>query len=402
LPDGAATDSVSLAPLAAGDRIQTIDVLRGFALFGILWMNTPGNGEPITGLDRGVLFLGKLLADGKFFSLYSFLFGLGFAVQLLRAEQRGGNIVPVYLRRLGVLLLIGVAHSIFLWQGDILQNYAVLGVLLLPVRNYSPRALLRLATLCLVGNAAVGPLVDAIGPLRRPEPAVALEESLRSDVADLDQQVVWQRTYAEAENGSYGRLVTARAERQLGQFSNPDVWFDGIIFCMFLLGLWAGRRRIFQETAAHLPLIRHVMWCGLAIGLACNLVWALKDDASSNDPLYTAGRPALCLFYAAGLTLLMQDSRWRGRLRIFSWAGRMGLTNYLMQSLLFTTAFYHYGFRLSTRQSPPLALIFTILTFALQIAVSRWWLVRFRYGPMEWIWRSLTYLKLQPMRVARA
>ena len=175
---------------------------------------------------------------------------------------------------------------------------------------------------------------------------------------------------------------------------------------MFLLGLYSGRRGIFQDPAAHLRFLRRVMWWGLGIGLASTVATAMAmaqdDERWVNGALYAVGRPALCLFYAAAVTVLMQDLRWRSRLGILSWAGRMGLTNYLLQSLIFTTVFYGYGLGWSAKSSSTRALVFAVVVFAAQTWWSKWWMQRFQYGPMEWLWRSLTYGKRQPMRVVRA
>ena len=260
-----------LAPVSAGERIQTMDVLRGGALFGILWMNTPTNGEPVSGLDRGVLLVGNVLADGKFLALYSFLFGLGFAVQLLRAEQRGAAVVPLYLRRLAVLLLIGLAHGIFLWHGDILQFYAVAGLVLLALQDVRPRLVLILAGLCLVLQVFAGELSDGINALRRLEPEAARVEALREEVRDLDHRAIAQRVVAAEEYGTYWNLVSARAVQETAAYwpldSNLGEWSDGVVLCMFLLGLYSGRRGIFQDPAAHLRFLRRVMWWGVGIGL---------------------------------------------------------------------------------------------------------------------------------------
>ena len=166
----AATTQAALTPVEAKERIQTLDILRGFALFGILWMNIFFNWEGRTTFQHAVRQLGQLLADGKFYTLYSFLFGLGFSVQLLRAQARGARIVPVYLRRLFVLLLIGLAHHVFLWNGDILRLYAVMGVYLLLVRGRSLRTLLVLAALCLVFNTFFDTAFDRVRSLRRADP----------------------------------------------------------------------------------------------------------------------------------------------------------------------------------------------------------------------------------------
>jgi len=406
----AATTRAFLTPVEAQERIQTLDVLRGFALFGILWMNMPSFWEG-TAFQRTFAQLGELLAEGKFYTLYSFLFGLGFSVQLLRAQARGAPIVPVYLRRLFVLLLLGLAHMVLLWNGDILHDYALMGVVLLLVRRRSLRTLLVLAALCLVLDVFVDTAYQRITSLRRADPEVAQTRALQGPVDMANRRVLWERQARAQQRGTYPELVAARASMVPQRYSSRWSYFSGIIICMFLLGFYSGRRGIFHDTAAHLPFLRKLMWWALGIGFTLNLASVVGGELYRRyhfewpqfvgGAIYTLGRPALCLFYASGIVLLLQKERWRQLLRPLSWAGRMGLTNYLLQSLIFTTLFYGYGFGLLPRASAPLALLLTLLIYPLQIALSMWWMRRFRFGPMEWLWRSLTYMKRQPMRAVR-
>lgn len=404
----------AMSPVTANERIDTLDVLRGFALFGILWMNIPelpdAFGSDARWHNRIVGWLGMGLASGKFVALYSFLFGLGFAVQLLRAEARGARIVPVYVRRLLALLAIGLAHAVFLWQGDILRDYAILGFLLLLFRKCSPRTLLVCALLSLAWAEEGERLVDTVSRWRRPDP-----EAVRVAALDGENYRFVQAARAGAvtraeQRGTYTELAAARAAMLPGRYSNWRLYFDGENFCMFLLGLYAGRRRIFQNVSAHLPFLRRVMWWGLALGLTLNVADVAMGELSGTIGLdlpghlgrilvYAVGRPALCLFYISAITLAMQNVTWKRRLGPLAWPGRMGLTNYLLQSLIFTTLFYGYGLGLLPYASKCLALGLTLIIWPVQMILSRWWLKRFRFGPMEWLWRTMTYAKVQPMRL---
>ncbi len=411
-PKPVATTHASLTPVGAKERIQTLDILRGFALFGILWMNIPSTwGEGGSTFQQTVAQLGVLLAMGKFRSLYAFLFGVGFSVQLLRAQARGAPIVPVYLRRLFVLLLIGLAHFVFLWDADILEGYAIMGVYLLLVRGRSLRTLLVLAALGLMFEIFFDAAVHRVGPLRRADPEVARTQELQGAVDELNLQALRQRRARTQLRGTYPEVVLDRAAQLPEGYSHFGAYFYGMDFCLFLLGLYAGRRGIFHKTAAHLPFIRKLMWWALGVGFTLNLAHVVADEVTRHyhiawpqlvdNAVYLIGAPALCLFYASGITLLLQNERWRERLRPLSWAGRMSLTNYLLQSAIFTTIFYGYGLGLMPKASAALALTLTVLIYPLQILLSIWWMRWFRFGPMERLWRSLTYMKLQPMRVAR-
>lgn len=401
----------ALAPIEPQERIQTIDILRGFALFGILWMNMPAYQQG-PGFQQIVDQLGNLFAEGKFVALYSFLFGLGFSVLLLRAQARGAPIVLVYLRRLFVLLLIGIAHFVFL-RGDVLQSYAVMGGVLLLVRGRSLRTLLALAALSLVFNVFFDTAVSGVRSWRRADPEVARARQLQAAADGFNRWAVEQRRFRAEDRGTYAELVSIRASLLPERYSRREKCFNGFTICMFLLGFYAGRRGIFHDTAAHVPFLRKLMWWALGIGFTLNLAetffweflfWEfhLSLPRWVGRALWTLGRPPLCLFYLSAITLLLQREWWRERLRPLSWAGRMGLTNYLLQSVICTTIFYGYGFGLMPKATPTLAFGLAVFIYAFQIALSMWWIRRFRFGPVEWLWRSLTYMQLQPMRVARS
>ena len=171
-----------------------------------------------------------------------------------------------------------------------------------------------------------------------------------------------------------------------------------------------GRRRIFQNISSYLPLIRKLMWWGLGLGLAGTLVsvgghWPYPSVPYSRGMrhysglLWFFGTPALSLFYACVLILVAHQQAWKRRLSPLAAVGRMALTNYLLQSLVFSTVFYGYGLGLYGKVGPAANVALTALIYGLQIPLSVWWLQRFRFGPAEWLWRTLTYGKLQPMRV---
>jgi uncharacterized protein len=177
---------------------------------------------------------------------------------------------------------------------------------------------------------------------------------------------------------------------------------------MFLFGLYVGRRRVFHDLTGQLSCIRRMLWWGLALGLVGEAVYFLLPRLASVLPAWTGvfrltawwafGVPGLCFFYVAVLTLLFRNPAWRGWLAPLGAVGRTALSNYLLQSVICTTIFYSYGLGLYGKVGPALGLALTALIFALQIPLSMWWLRRFRFGPAEWLWRTLTYGKLQPMR----
>lgn len=424
-------------PITAAERIEVVDILRGFALFGVLAVNMLFFANPFLlyfldlhpwpGLiDRGAEWFINLFCAGKFYSLFSLLFGFGMAVQMERVEARGGRFVRLYARRLVVLLLIGFCHVVFLWNGDILIHYALLGFVLLAFRKRKPATLIAWAIPCLlvviliiagfIGLARLGEdlaetptTVPATLPASAPATApttAAMSQPDEDEMAGMNEWIeASRRAYGE---GSYRQALAFRIREYPFALVFTVLFMYGGILGMFLIGLYATRRGVLHNVAAHRPFVRRIAIWGLALGLPGNLIAVIGAEfISPTDPTWAAlilvagsavGAPALCLFYAAGLVLLSQKTVWRRRLQPLGAVGRMALTNYLMQSLICTLVFNGYGLGLYGQIGPGLGLLMTLVIYAAQIPLSNWWLHRFRFGPLEWAWRSLTYEKPQPMR----
>ncbi len=213
---------------------------------------------------------------------------------------------------------------------------------------------------------------------------------------------------AAYQNGSWREIFQTRMH-EFAAIQFGWIFIGPTIAAMFLLGLWLGRRGILQRPEVHVRLLRGVTWIGLPVGLGLNIGYALGTEVTNPAvPSFAGmltyggqwlGAPLLGFGYAASLVLLMRDERWRRRLGPLGAVGRMALTNYLLQTLICTTIFYSYGLALFNRVGPALTVPLALAIYAAQIAVSVWWLRRFRFGPMEWLWRTLTYGKLQPMRL---
>lgn len=410
-------------PISGAERIQELDVLRGFAIFGILLVNMAFFSTPLiydqaagtvrfgAPYDRLATWLIRFLAEGKFYTLFSFLFGLGLFVQMSRVEARGVAFVPLYVRRLLVLLLIGLAHAFLVWSGDILVTYALLGFLLLLFRHRSPRSLLWWAAAMLVlpllfYALSTLTLALAVGGANA-EGAAQIERSFREAATSNTAR-------AEASVRAFGRGTFAEVMAQRTQDTLQGYAFLPLaapsVLAMFLLGLYSGRRGVFQDIPGHRPRIRRVLVWGWGIGLAGNLLYATAQEITNRavptglgllaQAGQALGAPALCLGYAAGLVLLMQHTSWRHRLAPLAAVGRMALSNYLLQSLVCTTIFYSYGLGLFGQVGPAAGILLAIVIYLAQIPLSVWWLRRFRFGPAEWLWRSLTYLRRQPIRIA--
>lgn len=441
--------TAAAGPVGTGDRVEIVDVLRGFAVCGILfvnimWFKAPGSlalfGSEGNLLDQLAGAAVIALAQAKFFPLFALLFGWGFAMQLRRAQwpvapppeppaqhpvaqagepraerpakrpaeqqEQAAGFSRRFLRRLLVLGLIGMIHIALLSQGDVLLPYAAFGLLLLPLQRARPETLVRWVIWLLAVPAAVWLLLFGALALGRavPEAAVEIEQAdqeLREEFLESAQA-----TTAAYLDPAFAREAATRIRLYGGNV--PFLLMQGpTILAMFLLGLLVARRDLARRVADHQVLLRRVRaWC-LGLGLPLALLMAVGITQlptlsavmvfSFNAAL--AG-PILMLGYCAGIALLWQRSAWQRLLRPLAALGRLALTNYLLQSLIATLLFYGYGLGLARRVSPALALLIAIAILAAQLLISTHWLRRYRIGPAEWLWRTLTYGHPQPFRRA--
>jgi uncharacterized protein len=409
--------SLAVAPITAGERIEVLDVLRGFALLGILLVNTHFFALPFTAFamephgfpalaDRVSEWLVRFAAQGKFYTLFSFLFGLGFAIFVTRAEAKGQRGGRLFVRRLLGLLLIGTVHAFLIWPGDILMTYAVGGFVLLLFRNRQPRTLLLwalaltlLAPLLMFGFAGLIEL-----GMRNPESRAEVEKGLAEQAQTM--RGIYDDGLVAYATDSFAR-VTARRALDVAVYWTWAPFFMPSVLAMFLVGLWAHKRGILQDVPGHLPFIRKLWAWTLPIGIVGNAVMTyVMEYANPTVPSFfgafgqvfgAVGAPALSMFYASSLVLLWH-SGWRERLRPLTYVGRMALTNYLLQSVVCTLIFYGYGLGMFAKLRPLYWIPLALVIYAAQIPFSKWWMARFQFGPAEWLWRSLTYGKAQPMR----
>jgi uncharacterized protein len=397
-------------PVRAEERVLAMDVLRGMALLGVLianvWFWFSGLFLRIAEFrpelarltpDSVSYHLVSVLVSGKAISVFSFLFGMGLAMQMLRARARGADVAPLYRRRMAVLLAIGVTHGVLLWYGDILTAYALLGFVLLLFRERTDRTLLPWAAVMLVGvplGVAAWNLLAA-GAAAPAATAAAREATLEAFRSGDPRRIV-------PENLGWIRHA------YLGQIAFSI--FPPAFGC-FLLGLWAGRRRIFQPVSAHAAAFRRTAAGGIAVGIAAGVAYQAARVASSRLAEPPAWLPVLLTVlhllavvplaagYVSATVLLLERPAWRARLAVFAPVGRMALTNYLSQTVICLLVFYGGG--LVGRVGVAAALGISLAIFAVQTAWSPWWLARYHFGPAEWVWRSLTYGRLQPMRIHR-
>ncbi|HET9467297.1 MAG TPA: DUF418 domain-containing protein [Vicinamibacterales bacterium] len=393
---------MSLRPVAAGERIEVLDALRGAALFGIIAANMRGFSGPLAAyFDHTVMWTDPvsrvaqafvdIFIQGKFITLFAFMFGIGFAIQMERADRSGVASRMFYVRRLAILLLFGLLHFILIWWGDILSPYAILGFALLLFRNRSQKALLRWSVGLFLYPLLMATFLFTLhsAGVQLPAPPPTTPEELRRIIG----------VYA---SGSYGDIVRQNL-KEAGFMVFGFIFFYPRVLGVFLFGLWVWREGIIRELPSKTALLRRCQKYGLWIGLLFNSLAVGVNEVFHPNPItpsvlgllvnaaLTVGVPAGSLFYATTVALLWEKLRWRERLRPFAAVGKMALTNYLLQSVVCTTLFYSWGLALYGRVNPLIGLVPTILIYGAQVALSVWWFRRFAMGPMEWLWRRLTY-----------
>jgi uncharacterized protein len=318
---------------------------------------------------------------------------------------------------MAVLYLIGLFHAILIWQGDVLLLYAVMGFFLILFRGLPRKLLLVFVVLCLAFEfwyfLPSGPpnRISALLPARH-NPEMQQQKALERTLEFAKVSEAYQKVSQATRSGSYFQAVKARFRAWKARADFLSNYFWSSAFAMFLLGLYAGRRGIFHDLVGQRRFLRRVMWITFPFALALNLIYGYGPRILRHlyqqipewgfGVLWVLAGPVGSLFYISALLLLLVKSeRWTRRLGFLRWVGRMPLTNYLMQSIVGTTVYYGYGLGMHSRLSYLAGLLLTLAVFALQIPLSRWWLSRFQFGPFEWLWRSLTYGRPQPMLVRR-
>ncbi|MEJ7746257.1 MAG: DUF418 domain-containing protein [Luteimonas sp.] len=528
LKEATAPCRTGIGPIEIGERIQTLDVIRGFALLGILLMNVEffsrplgdlGAGMPatLTGLDHAAGWLIHTFVRGKFWTMFSILFGMGFAVMLTRAHGAGRAFVWPYVRRTLALAVFGVLHGIVIWGGDILLAYATAAmVLLLTLFGRFWQGLLIAAVLAAVGFAfkaqaaggfvvllaiagmtavylrserdvdvfgkpwpvltlglviatllmlvgggigiamvgaqkagvfvfggmvlvllawlsmrfrdppdqrkvrigtalylapflamTVGAAMTVMAPSGdQPQPTAEQKQKIETRRAEHRQEVATEARVMRT--GTYAQAVTFRSKAYLAEYVGNGV-LPAMVLGLFLIGVWFVQSGAIVRPHEHLGLFRRLAGIALPLGTVLAVTSSLiatHHVPGQNDAqwqlaigLQMLGNLPMSLGYIAVIVLLMQKPVWS---RLLSWlapAGRMALTNYLGASIIGTLFFYGYGWG-HWGMGRAGQVVFVVVVFALQVLLNRWWLSQFRYGPLEWLWRWVTYLRRPQMRVA--
>ena len=386
---------------AAGpsERIELLDALRGFALLGILLANMlywSGWGlmtdaqRLALGGSEAVIWQYRfhhLLIDGKFYTIFSLLFGAGFALQLARLTARGADGLRIYRRRVLILLGLGLIHSWLIWDGDILTLYALLGLLLPFFQPWRDRSLL-IASAVLIFLIPFGGIALFAALDWHPERQLygwsnAMAIAMGADPSP-DNGIAWLR---REDLQSWLAWVLSGTPFSWGL--RIETWRIPKVLGVMLLGMVAGRKLVAGELAENRRLLRGILLAGLAIGLPASIVYAVRPGLGQSHWPSLVGTVPLALAIAAAFILVWPKAR--PLLIHLASVGRMALTNYLTHSILGILLFYGIGFGLIGRLPPLSFYAVAVAIFAGQIIVSRWWLGRHDQGPMEALWRRLTY-----------
>ncbi|MFB0611091.1 DUF418 domain-containing protein [Aurantiacibacter poecillastricola] len=398
--------SSAMAPITAKQRIGELDVLRGFALLGVLvanlfWWSVTYYSAPIERMEEifadpanaAILFGIDWLVSDKANTMFATLFGIGFWVQMQRIEQREGAFREIYLRRLAILLILGLANLLLIWPWDILFIYSLAGFLLFALRKMPAKAMLALGLVLVFAQPLLGFLQDL-------QPFADWGERMFTPEAAATRNAIF--VY-----GSYGEWVGHVWQLFLyeGLLSlEIPIW---VFYALgrFLLGAYIARSGWLDRISTLRPQVRRVFMIALPAGLLCEGVYAaglfpdVVPDGFALDMLHAASSFVLALAYGCGLVLMFNAPPTRPLTEIFAPVGRIALTNYMVQGVFIGLLLYgfHGGLALAGSITPNGALLCALLFFIAQVVISHLWLAYFRFGPLEWAWRALTYGEAPPI-----
>jgi uncharacterized protein len=392
-------------PTPPSDRITSLDALRGFALLGILVINIRVFSMPeqtllnptvygdFTGLDYWTWFLGHVFAQAKFITVFSALFGAGVLLFVESKEEKGQDAARLHLRRTAVLIAIGLLHAYLLWYGDILVTYGLTGIFLLFVRDLDARRLTTLAGVFLL----FVPAIELFAAVSIGGEAIAAQ--WQPAEAAIREQVA---TYRGGWLDQMSHRVSSSFQRQTSGFIGQSFWRVGGVM---LLGMALYKKGVLTDERSTAFYRRLVAGGVVGVGIVvAGVAYVEANDWSAGAALYWrqfnyVGSLLVAGGYVGLVTLFV---RWRGEglaTRALAAVGRTAFTNYLLQTVVATTIFYGHGLGLFGSVSRVEAMGIVVAIWAVQVPLSVLWLRYFRFGPVEWVWRTLTYGEAQPMRL---
>ncbi|MBC8882416.1 DUF418 domain-containing protein [Flavobacterium piscinae] len=414
---------ITTQPTQNSERETFMDALRGFAILGIFIANLAHlsfyneSAKVISpwimeSWDGTVRFLQYLFIEGKFYSIFSLLFGWGIAFQLKRGIEKGTDTIPLIKRRLFFMLLLGGIH-LLIWSGDIVFFYALLGFIILPLLKFTNKTLLIIGSTLLLSPILLY-AVKMYFPILN-FPAIFL--------FDMGDQVT-HFFFGEMSNEKYRALMHEGSwlDQLKSNIAGVFYRYGYLIYVsriskvigMFLIGYVIGRSDFYKKLKQHRKTVITIIILGILIGIPFNYLLASYMSSSVRGEYYNL-QPSglkLTIYYALGVVplaltyvgLLMfgfQTKLGHKILQIVSPVGRMAFTNYISHSLIGNFVFLGAGLEMMGKVGPLYLTLFGIMVFIIQIIFSTIWLRYFQYGPAEWVWRSLTYRKIQPMRLTQ-
>ncbi|MBP3038688.1 DUF418 domain-containing protein [Bacillaceae bacterium Marseille-Q3522] len=378
-------------------RIASLDMMRGFAIFGISLVNMLAFHSPVyylqpfewwqNPLDQSIYSFIDIFAQASFYPLFSMLFGYGIVILRERILQRSESFSLIAVRRFSLLLLFGCIHAWLIWHGDILFTYAVLGFIFLLFIKLNGKILLLLGSLLyLIPNLLLVLLMFA---------------TMMLVPADIINNNYYNHELAEAsvavyQSGSFSDITQQRIADWY--YANNPVNFIFLTFSilpLFFIGAGAAKLKWLERVNFHKRKLFYTFLVTFTIGLLLKLLpYITGENIGINMLQDLFGGPLLAFSYGLSIALLAEKPRFRKILMPFSYAGRLSLSNYLLQSLIATAFFYGYGLGLYGKISVFTGTLLALAIFICEVLVSKIWLRRFYYGPFEWVWRSFTYWKI--------
>lgn len=397
----------NISPIKPSERFIILDALRGFALLGIAIANFPEfslytfmSAEdtallPFSTVDKWMRYLLYFFIDGKFYTIFSLLFGIGFSIILENVSRKGGNAMSVFYRRMMMLAFIGILHLMFIWSGDILLLYALLGMILPLFRNLSDRSLLTIAAILLFIPVTVDFLCETTRTSLS-EPVVEMQKMYCARFGITDENFAYWLRDASSYKEVFQFLIQGALVR-MQEFIEGNRYFK--VMGLFIIGFYIGRQHLYARLEEKKSWLKKICTRGLLVGLPVSVFYAYS--AMNSHPwglaihslLYFLGVYPLAFAYMAGICMLLLKYPLSPVFSRFASPGRMALTNYIGQSVLGILLFYGIGLGLGAGVGLTLVVTTAIGIWVIQTIFSRMWLHYCHFGLLEWIWRMLTYGK---------
>jgi len=406
----------SNTPVLPGARAEILDVLRGFAILGIFLANSAvfslyvfqeksvQQAMPGAEINELLRYFSQIFIDGKFYSLFSLLFGIGFSIILSRNTIAGRNPLIIFYRRIGLMIGIGFTHMMFFWEGDIIFIYALIALFLPLFRNCSDKTIIILV-ISLLLSPLLFDILKVVSDNKWNLATPVMEKAIQLDTANGITETNF-RTWLADQN----QYASVMAWLQGGFFWRMEMLISTNripkVLAMFLLGMLVGRKLIFQNLRENKPLLVKVRNIGFAVGLPASVLFAVSQFDSFRIPdwrgladtlLYAVSVVPMSLAITATICLMWLKSDQKGVFRFVAPVGRMALTNYIMQSAVAMFIYWGVGLGLGAKVGHSVFFPIAISVYSAQVLFSNLWFRRFRFGPLEWIWRMLTYGKYFPI-----